>query len=203
MDKEFESLTSYTSKSKRNYAGLLCFVLVPGSVCGGSRLANRRPLRQCALPASAPRRRSVALPAPVPGPHASVFLPDKTKKTGKNLSFLFGGDGETRKGCAFPFASQTSDYMSACLGCANRHAWTKSSSLSQVTHQKAKETMQGFFALCCGLLALLRCPALSAAETALPIADRCASAPSLHPPPAAVGCTARAGSRRSRFGFPP
>ena len=55
-----------------------------------------------------------------------------------NLSFLFGGDGETRKGCAFPFASQTPGFLSACLGCANRHAWTESSSLSRTITQKIK-----------------------------------------------------------------
>ena len=53
-----------------------------------------------------------------------------------NLSFLFGGDGETRKGRAFPFASQTPGFLSACLGCANRHAWTVRSSLSRTFQKK-------------------------------------------------------------------
>lgn len=81
-------------------ASSLCAVCLPS--CGARLCLRRKP--PCQSPTAAParppcirpRRRSVALPAPVPGAQASAFLPNKTKKTGKNLSFLFGGDGETR-----------------------------------------------------------------------------------------------------------
>jgi len=67
---------------------------------------------------------------------------------------------------------------------------------------KSKRNYAGLlrFVLCACPLAV---PGSVCGGSPLPIADRCASAPSLHPPPAAVGCTARAGSQRSSFGFPP
>gem|GEM_PF-6820883 len=93
MDGEFESLTSYTSKSKRNYAGLLRFVLcacplaVPGSVCGGSRLANRRPLRQRALPASAPGGGRLHCPRRFPALKLRLSSLTKQKRQAKTCLF--------------------------------------------------------------------------------------------------------------------